>query len=284
MALKARDRGVIFDVPHHPCTIGSSFKGYALAGSGHIKLEPALDQKPLRWLGRNFVRGVHLGACEVVGHTTFVGCHINGKRDTMKIGVGATVEMIGCVVMSHYPTGVRVGKQATLRATDCDFKSLQVSNELIKACAPGAAEISLIDCRITGRAYSDIHVEVGNMKALVIEGCTFEHVRPADGIESRRDRVQHGVALLRGVPPTFSLKRNHFIDRGLFVNATDTSTHIEGNRFERRQHLTGPFLQGVNGVELTAKDSVLVNIPTGYQWVGGRGDRQSAVIEENTLR
>ena len=86
MQLKPQSRGIILNSSDprgvsKMLTIESSFKGFAIAGGGGNFFSPS--PKPcLRWLGRNYVRGVRLQACEIAGHTTMVGCHITG---TIKI-------------------------------------------------------------------------------------------------------------------------------------------------------------------------------------------------------
>ena len=267
MQLKPQSRGIILNSSDQRdvskmLTIESSFKGFAIAGGGGNFFSPS--PKPcLRWLGRNYVRGVRLQACEIAGHTTMVGCHITG---TIKIEPNAVLEMVGCLILSTNPHGVRVGKQATLRATDCDFRLDVVDrqmNQHIKTDMPGAREISLRGCRFSGDSLADVALEIGGMQTLQVEGCTFEFKREESPEVGRwySNRVGHGVALMRGVPPFTRIKGNTFMDRGIFVNA-QTSLAIEDNRFEKRSaSLRGAFIDAINGASVIGvAESILVNI------------------------
>ena len=106
-----------------------SLKNVCIFGGGTASLARGSDSPKgleltsdgTRWLGRNYVCGLLLNRVEVCGgHTTLVGCLV---IDGVKVGPGATLHLIGCTIYSYYPHGLRVGKGASLVATECRFVS-----------------------------------------------------------------------------------------------------------------------------------------------------------------
>jgi hypothetical protein len=240
----------------------------------------------------NYVRGLWLRACEVAGHTTFVGCHIDGL---VKIESGATLEMVGCTVVGSFPNSVRVGKQATLRVTDSEFRTAQTSwrlNEHIKTPYLGASEISLQDCRFTGDTFNDISIESTTMQTLRVERCTFEFVKRSEARSDDQFPVTaDAMRFMCKVPPNLILKDNHFIDRrlsisGLRINAGSLQRIlIEGSRFEKRLPILwrdcDAFVHLDANVQVKAKDSVLVNVPANFKLMRTNSD-SSVIVEDNT--
>lgn len=251
-----------------------SLRDVWIAGGGAASLsfgrrvgaEIALASDGTKWLGRNHVCGVRLDRVEICGTTTLVGCLvING----IKITAGATLELVGCTVFTHYPHALRVGKGATLVATDCCFR-IPSADELRDARAQftdggrwhdqrvvGASRgggsplyhvraehsksVTLRDCTLGAiRLGVCLSLELGeNLEELVVEGCHF------GGYDDRTSAIN----LLRGVlPDRCSIRRNRLAGhRGVFVNNHPGAVLVlEDNHFANGSIA----VEAVNGVHV----------------------------------
>lgn len=188
--------------------VTGSIKDMWIAGGGTASLargsvcatagNPKAVVDGTRWLGRNFVCGVRLDRLEVAGWLTLVGCLI---VDGIKVEAGATLELLGCTIYTHYPQSLRIGKRATLIATDCCFRTVTpAEHEAARApftdCLqvdPPLARGQWIDSRkeLTNGLYGqhpNYHVRAERSKAVTLRGCTLSPLG-----NPNYDSVQSGI-------------------------------------------------------------------------------------------
>lgn len=176
--------------------VTGSIKDMWIAGGGTASLARGSEMSVIdgtRWLGRNFVCGVRLDRLEVAGWTTLVGCLI---VDGIKVEAGATLELLGCTIYTHYPQSLRVGKRATLVATDCCFRTVTpAEHEAARApftdCLkihPQLARGQWVDSRkelVNGLhgQHPNYHVRAERCKGVTLRGCTLSPLGKTDKIQ-----------------------------------------------------------------------------------------------------
>lgn len=197
-----------------------ALKSLILCGGGTGKLSG-----PTRWIGENFVRGVHLAEMEISGgHTTLVGCRLQGAiRVTGKASLSlrnctmdndnALVDSYGNVLDNY---GIRLHKECALLASDCSFRmtgfrfpqkeviyALRPQYVILKRCnflsqMPALVSNSHIStCALNSITKCVVQsIEVGEMKKLCVTACTFHNIRCFDG---------KAITLKRGLPSQMAI-------------------------------------------------------------------------------
>ena len=226
-----------------------STKGLAVVGGGTGVL-----RGKTKWLGTNFIRGVHItDEVEIgaKGSLTLIGCRIDAP---VKLMSGASLAMIGCTRrLSGRENGVKVGVGAKLVMIDCHLIRVGEEGGMGNAIySRGYESVEIRNCTfdgvrgldLTGQGSSSDDAQERRDKApstFALEGCTFKpvplsqmgaHYEAQDNPEE--DIFQRGRLNMWYSGPVakdFCVRDNDFSGRILFWDHWEGTMRLENNKF-----------------------------------------------------